>query len=334
VNAFLTNLRTCLRRRVQLDEIRRHFYAAFPEVQDSAQRGAQLLKSLQELEVAGHLKLPARGSWESFGQPPLPLWITLAGIPQQAERRDYGTVAWAPELDFWPRLKAPQLEALMPVNDFLLRRRGLLPLVPAKERSLEIFGDEKRLERMCQSGMLFGKLPLSALGCFQVSAPLPYRPAVAPGRPALVLENKDAYWSFGEWNTTANYFSAVVYGGGEAFQSTGAALAQMMREVRAGRALYFGDLDPKGVRIPLEFNRKTAPGQPQVFPAIELYAWLVSNGARRPKPECTEAPLDLVAAWLEEPLASAIQAIWRQGNWLPQEALGFEKLQQGVIPLS
>ena len=71
----------------------------------------------------------------------------------------------------------------MPVNDFLLRRRGLLPLVPAKERSLEIFGDEKRLQRMCQSGMLMGKLPLSVLGCFQVSAPLPYRPAAAPARP-------------------------------------------------------------------------------------------------------------------------------------------------------
>ena len=71
----------------------------------------------------------------------------------------------------------------MPVNDFLLRRRGLLPLVPAKERSLEIFGDEKRLQRMCQSGMLMGKLPLSVLGCFQVSA-LPYRPAAArPARP-------------------------------------------------------------------------------------------------------------------------------------------------------
>jgi len=334
VNAFLENLRTCPRRRIQLDEIRRHFYAAFPEVQDSAQRGAQLLKRLQELEIVGHLKLPARGSWESFGQPPLPLWITLAGTQSQAERRDYGSVAWAPELDFWPQLKVSQLEALMPVNDFLLRRRGLLSLVPAKERSLEIFGDEKRLERMCQSGMLFGKLPLSVLGCFQVSAPLPYRPAVAPGRPALVLENKDAYWSFGEWNTTANYFSAVVYGGGEAFQSTGAALAQMMHEVSAGSALYFGDLDPKGIRIPLEFNRKTAPGQPQVSPAIELYAWLVSNGVRRSKPECADAPTNLAAAWLEEPLASAIQTIWMQGKWLPQEALGFEKLQQGVIPLS
>ncbi|SEF22298.1 Wadjet anti-phage system protein JetD domain-containing protein [Variovorax sp. NFACC27] len=331
MNAFLKNLQTCPRRRVQLDEIRRHFYAAFPEVQDSPHRGAQLLKSLQELEITGHLRLPARGSWERLGQPPLPLWITLSGAQPQAERRDYGTIAWAPELDFWPQLKAPQLEALMPVNDFLLGRRGLLPLVPAKERSLEIFGDEKRLERISQSGMLFGKLPLSALSCFQVSAPLPYRPGAAPGRPALVLENKDAYWSFGEWNTKSNYFSAVVYGGGEAFQSTGAALAQMMHEVGAGHALYFGDLDPKGIRIPLEFNRKTELGQPQVSPAVELYAWLVSNGVCRAKPECTEAPSDLASAWLEEPLASAIQAIWRQGKWLPQEALGFEKLQQGVI---
>ena len=112
---------------------------------------------------------------------------------------------------------------------------------------------------MCQSGMLMGKLPLSVLGCFQVSAPLPYRPAAAPGRPVLVLENKDTYWSFGEWNTTANYFSAVVYGGSEAFQSTGAALAQTMREVQAGHALYFGDLDPKGFAFP--WNSTAKPKQ-------------------------------------------------------------------------
>lgn len=330
MNAFLKNLQTCPRRRVQLDDVRRHFYAAFPEVQDSPERGAQLLKSLQELEAAGHVKLPAKASWESLGQPPLPLWVTLAAVQAQAVRRDYSAVAWAPELDFWPQLKAPQLDALLPVNDFLLRRRGGLLLVPVKERSLEIFDDEKRLDRMCTGGMLFGKLPLSALGCFQVSAPLPYRPAAAQGLPVLVIENKDTYWSFGEWNATALRYSAVVYGGGEAFQSTGLALAQTMREVGADHALYFGDLDPKGIRIPLEFNRKTKPGQPQVAPAIELYSWLTSNGVRRAKPECIEAPLDLAAAWLVEPLASAIQEIWRQGQWLPQEALGFEKLQQGA----
>ncbi|WBY03595.1 DUF2220 family protein [Ramlibacter tataouinensis] len=330
MNAFLKNLQTCSRRRVQLDEVRRHFYGAFPEVQDSPERGAQLLKSLQELENAGHIKLPARASWERFGQPPLPLWVTLAGAQREADRRDYSAVAWAPELDFWPQLKAPQLDSLLPVNEFLLRRRGRLLMVPVKERSLEIFGDEKRLDRMCSGGMLLGKLPLSALGCFQVSAPLPYRPAAAQGQPVLVIENKDTYWSFGEWNATALRYSAIVYGAGEAFQSTGLALAQTIREVGAEHVLYFGDLDPKGIRIPLEFNRKTEPGQPQVAPALELYAWLISNGVRRAKPDCTEAPPDLAVAWLGEPLASAIQEIWRKGQWLPQEALGLEKLQQGA----
>lgn len=330
MSAFLKNLQTCPRKRVQLEEVRRHFYAAFPEVQDSPERGAQLLKSLLELEDAGHLTLPAKGSWETIGRPPLPLWITLGGAQQPVERRDYSKVAWAPELDFWPQLKAPQLESLLPVNEFLLRRRGSLLRVPVKERSLEIFGDEKRLDRMCVGGMIFGKLPLSALSCFQVSAPLPYRPAAAPGCPVLVVENKDSFWSFGEWNAFAKRYSAVVYGQGEAFHSTGAALAQTMREVGANHALYFGDLDPKGVRVPLEFNRKTESGHPQVGPAMGLYSWLTSSGVRRAKPECAEAPIDLAAAWLGEPVASAVQEIWLQGQWLPQEALGFEMLQRGA----
>lgn len=100
------------------------------------------------------------------------------------------------------------------------------------------------------------------------------------GQPVLVIENKDTYWSFGEWNATARRYSAVVYGGGEAFQSTGLALAQTMPEVGADHAMYFGDLDPKGIRIPVDFNRKTEPGQPQIAPAMEIYSWLTSNGVR------------------------------------------------------
>lgn len=101
----------------------------------------------------------------------------------------------------------------MPVNDFLLRRRGERALVPAKERSLEIFGDEKRLDQMCKAGMLMGKLPLSALGCFQVAAPLPYRLADARGKPALVVENKDI--RPGDWLVVAAHEAIIQRVGGD-----------------------------------------------------------------------------------------------------------------------
>jgi len=42
--------------------------------------------------------------------------------------------------------------------------------------SLNIFGDEKRLNALCTAGTLFGgRLPLSAIGAFQAPLPLPRR---------------------------------------------------------------------------------------------------------------------------------------------------------------
>ena len=124
-----------------------------------------------------------------------------------------------------------------------------------------------------------------------------------------MLENKDTYWSFGEWNTGELFLGRGLWRQ-EAFQSTGAALAQTMREVQAGHALYFGDLDPKGFAFlgiqPQNRNRPAAG-----LACDGALCWLVSNGVSRPKPECTEAPPDLAASW-REPLASAIQAIWKK----------------------
>lgn len=335
MNDFLQRLKGIGRQRVELEDLRAQFHLAFPETRDNPERGQLLLATLRQLEQDGHLKLPVIGKrgWEGYGQPPLPLWAQLASQAQPRNRRDWRAIAWAPELGFWTDLTPSQLEALVPINDFLLRRRGPLVSVPVKERSLEIFGDEKRLGLMGASGLVMGKLPLSTLGCFHVAAPLAYRPAVAPGKPVLVVENKDTYWSFGEWNAAERMYAAVVYGQGEAFHSTGAALDQVLRETGAPAALYFGDLDPKGVNIPLQFNGKASPGRPHVAPAAGLYEWLLAHGRTREKSECSNAPASLAASWLPGPIARGINALWRDGLWLPQEALGFEQLRAGHIQL-
>jgi hypothetical protein len=51
-------------------------------------------------------------------------------------------------------------------------------------------------------------------------------------------------------------YSAVVYGEGQHFRLTSRALKQVMGEVKAVGAEYFGDLDPKGVAIPTDFTTK------------------------------------------------------------------------------
>ncbi|NMM12411.1 MAG: hypothetical protein HHJ17_02550 [Rhodoferax sp.] len=328
MSEFLRQLQASPVKRVSLDEVKRAYYAIYPEMLNSPDRQARLLQALQDLEGRGHLSLPAVGSWERMGSPPLPKWVSLAREKPRADAPDYSDVTWVPELGFWPKLKPIQLADAKAINDFLLRRRDSLTPVPIKERSLEIFGDEKRLEALRTGTTLFtGRLPISAIGAFVVPPPLPYRPAPAPGKPVLVVENHNSFWSFGEWNQTALRYSAVVYGSGEAFRSTGQALNQVLLEVGGDGAEYLGDLDPKGVGIPLDFNRENdAPGL-QVHPAQDLYRWLLAHGRTREKPACRGVAADSATAWLGPELGETLTELWAQGLWIPQEALGFEQLK-------
>lgn len=327
MSAFFEKLSDSKRKRVPLDELKRLYYSLYPEVQNSPDRQATLLQALRELEHRGLLALPAAGSWEKVGSPPLPSWVALVRDNEAPAQINYAQVPWVPELGFWPDLKPAQLADAMAINDFLLRRRGNLPLVPIKERSLEIFGDEKRLDALRTGTTLFkGRLALSVLGAFLVPLPLPYRQAPAPGMPVLVVENHNSFWSFGEWNQSALRYSAVVYGAGEAFRSTGLALGQVLAEVNGREAEYLGDLDPKGVGIPLAFNQMGAVQGVQVRPALTYYEWLLAHGVPREKPECRDSSKEPAVEWLGPELGAKLASHWAQGQWFPQEALGFEQL--------
>lgn len=332
-DTFLKALEAGTRKRVALEEVRRAFFAAHPEAVTDPSRNALLLERLRALEEAGALTLPAAGSWEKVGNPPLPNWVQVTRNVAPAPTVDYVAVPWVPELGFWPELKPPALEAARVINDFLLRRRTTLTMVPIKERSLDIFGDEKRLDTLRASGgdsLFSGRLPLSALGAFVVPSPLPYRTADAAGKPVLIVENHNSFWSFGEWNQQTRHYAAVVYGSGKAFQGSGNALEQVLLEVGGVGAQYLGDLDPAGVRIPLEFNRTRTGGCSTVTPALELYRWLLENGRRRALEEQQAGLRHLANDWLGAELGADLAALWDAGQWIPQESLGFERLTQGL----
>lgn len=323
---FVERLTALPRKRIALAQLRQLYFEFHPEVQNHPERSTRLLQALQFLAVDGVLTLPGPDSWERVGQPVLPKWVTLVRESSSAPERDFARVPWVPELGFWTELKSSQLEAAFVINEYLLRHRNFLFLVPIKERSLEIFGDEKRLDVMRSSNTLFsGRLPLEALGAFVVPPPLPYRPAAASGKPVLVVENHNSYWSFGEWNQSARRYAAVVYGAGEAFRSSGAALGEVLREVGGTGAVYLGDLDPKGVSIPLDFNSGTRDDI-KVTPAIEWYEWLLLNGRRRDRPVCDDLT-PFAAQWLGRELGEALSELWCEGLWIPQEALGFSYLR-------
>jgi hypothetical protein len=141
--AFINALRTGRRKRITLADLRRHWLDANPEQLQHPERDALLLDALRDLEAQGNLVLPARGSFEQFGNPPMPKFVTVITQAKLPHLGDWSGISWLPELGFWTDLTSSELVTAKAINDWLLRRRGKFLTVPLRERSLEIFGDEK-----------------------------------------------------------------------------------------------------------------------------------------------------------------------------------------------
>ncbi len=320
---FLQTLRTGRRKRVTLVDLRRHWLDANPEQLQHPERDTLLLAALKMLEAQGSLVLPARGSFEQYGNPPMPMFVTLVNTAEVLPRCDWSGISWLPELGFWTNLSTSELVTAKAINDWLLRRQGKFLKVPLRERSLEIFGDEKYLDLRVRENSLFsGRLPLGSIGAFLVQHPLPYRLADAPGQPVLVVENHHTYWSLAEWNVQVRRYAAVVYGAGKAFCSSGPALQEVIRECRGNGALYFGDVDPAGILIPLWFNETN---DPLVSPAIDLYRFVLDRGSRRSPVIRVSGDEEGTQRWLPE-LTDRICTLWTSDSWIPQESLGTEQI--------
>jgi hypothetical protein len=326
MSEFLASIAESRTKKIVLDELKRVFYTLNPDVINSPDRSTRLLAALRELEQQGAIRLPASSSWDNRGNPALPLFVTLV---READRdtRDYSFEPWLPEFGFWPQLSGNQLEDAKAINDWLLRRRAAFLPVPLKERSLEIFGDEKRLDALRSGAFLFGgRMALAAIGAFHVPAPLPYRQAMSESTRLLVVENHNSFWSFSEWNKTAGRYRAVVYGAGNGFSGAGEALVQVVHEVCGEDIEYLGDLDPKGMHIPLDFNRLARNWGVGVSPAVEWYDWLLERGRQRTKPSGQIALDESAVRWLGEQMGTKLIALWKEGLWIPQESLGYEQL--------
>ena len=243
--------------------------------------------------------------------------------------------AWLPALAFAADVRHPVRRAdLQAINAFLVsaRDKSLSP-VPTRERSLQIFGNEKRLDdiRKGEPTLFDGRISLDDLHCYPVAPPLPYETPDSPsaGRPVLVLENYHSYDSFQRWNRDAALYAAVAYGGGNAFRQGAGNLDELIARTAADGAFYVGDLDPTGVDILLGVNkRRLADRQPTVRPHCGLYRWLLAHGCRRP---LDKAPKDGLVAHVGEVfppgIAASLGELWAEGLCIPQEGFGLEQLR-------
>ena len=272
MSSFEDELRALGKRRIGLPELRAAWLRAHPEALDAPDPRRLLLDALRTLEREGVAELPKRG-WDTSGSPALPRTATIRDA--SPEQYLWMPHAWLPALAFAADERHPVRRAdLQAINGFLVSARGRESIaVPTRERSLQVFGDEKRLDdlRKGELALFEGRVTLDDLHCYPVAPPLPHdlSPTRVPGRPILVLENYHSYDSFCRWNREAALYAAVAYGGGNAFRQGAGNLDDLFDHAQAAGAMYLGDLDPAGVRMLIGVNaRRRAEGRPSALPTL------------------------------------------------------------------
>ena len=271
------------------------------------------------------IPLVAEGRWgEAFG----------FVAPTDEESRQIREFAWEPALGFVreARLNIPFTE-LRQLNDFIKDCTRNCEIVPIKERSLQLFGDEKRLDALLVSALFRdGRLDERRdLHCEVIGVPLGWKrgPSTAATQPIIVIENAATWHSYCRWNAERDLFGAVVYGDGNRFVDGVRYLADIFAELGGSRRiLYFGDLDLAGLQIPQRASAKAViHGLPRVEPHLPSYRWLLELGRGKAAAwdggaEARRADCD----WLGE-LSSEAWGVLAAGKRLAQEHVSWEFLQ-------
>jgi hypothetical protein len=262
-------------------------------------------------------------------------WRNAFGFmpPSDEEARRIREFSWCQKLAFLHenRVSIPFAE-LQQLDAFLKQNEGVRDRVPIKERSLEIFLNEKRLDVLANSALFRpDRLHLERdLCCEGVGEPLPWKrgPREAAKQPVIVLENAATWHSYSRWNGERKLFSAVIYGCGNRFVDGVRYLEDIFTELDGVRRIfYFGDLDPQGLLIPQEaLNRAQSFGLPTIEPHLWSYRKLLFLGSGREQSWDSDIGPATACDWLAD-CAEPVRQLFASGKRIAQECLGWDFLR-------
>lgn len=307
----------------------------------SATERSEAERDAKALEASGWLELkPVRYKQRLIDRVLIPLsrearWCEAFGFvaPSDAEAKRIREFTWEPPLEFVREARLNvSFDELRTINDFVKHPGQSLTIVPIKERSLELFGDEKRLDVLSSSALFRpGRLDLRRhLCCEMIGVPLAWKrgPSAAGAQPLIVIENAATWHSYCRWNAERALFSAVVYGDGNRFVDGIRYLKDLFPELGGTRRVfYFGDLDPQGLLIPQEASaRAQAAGLPAVSAELWSYQQLLKLGRGHEQPWEGEPPSSTLCDWLGV-YAEPARQLFADSQRLAQERIGWEFLQ-------
>lgn len=298
------------------------FGHAFPHSQGDLNLRERLVVILHDLAEAGYVRLPRQSNRRGYDyseRTPLPRFVNRLNSRKAIPKSTF----WRPELAFAQNLPGIWHEELVAIQNWLRNRGAEAPCVALRERSVEIFGDEKRLDGMLGTKLFaVGRLSLNLLKCYLPTVPIYIESIDADQhvRPLLVIENHTTFETLRKWNQHHRRYSAVAFGAGTAFISSCQSLrSNLQRQGCSGVALYFGDVDPKGLWIPARSSQESGI---EISPEHTLYELLFRKArdqflvAHDPFP--FEADL---LDWLPQNLREEAAQCLNRGRRLPQEIL-------------
>lgn len=303
----------------------------------------RLLAVLKELEHEEQLVLPkSKKCWDL--QSELPDYVTAVRKKEEEARLKRKAVissmqeetAWEPKCmaAFAHKLKSiAELERAVKVNTYLLHRPEDVVAIPHRERALMIFGDEKALDNNTRKGLFNGRITLSELDCFYCPEPLPFHALSMDsieitGKPLLVVENANTYWSCCRANAVVKRYAAVIYGQGFKVMANAAnrandGLLDIENKLNSKGIFYFGDLDPTGIAIPTRINEcREENSLPPLYAEQNLY-WALLEMNRTvdyEKSQLRDHDPQRARQWLGDELADRYLEQVHQKRW-PQEGV-------------
>lgn len=311
-------------KRVPLERLERALVMVEPAMATDPGRRQRLLELLWELEAGLKLALP-RQFRERSQRPALPLYATLLREPAAVARGRLGArYPWRPELSWaaQAQLDAETLHLCQRVNDFLRDGGAERELVHIRERSLELLGDDKKLEQMLGRRIFGpGRLSLGLLRCRKAPPPFYWR-RLGDGPDLLVVENHPTFWTLTQVLAEGGEVGMIGFGSGAEFEAS----VTYARELGPRRILYFGDIDGKGLAIPQAASQHAQrEGLPAVEPAADLYALLLKDPILQPALALPRVRAERLVRWLPADLQQAALSHLVEGRRVVQENITAER---------
>jgi hypothetical protein len=270
---------------------------------------SRVLAAITSLAEQGRVELPKTRS-DVTASPPLPSYLQRPAAPKSVPVETVSVVwhadlTWVAVAENQGLLTSAARRFLGKVSTWLPRRRGVR--VPLRERSLEIFGDEKELESWVL-GPLFGpdRLSFELLECEPCWPPVEQQ--IFGDADWLIIENYTTYVSICRVAARRGFEGRIVWGSGN---QVGTRLSALAAEgERPVRCWYFGDIDAGGFRAARHACvRAEQLGFDAVVPARGLYRLAATHGSERRVRGNGRASQELIRwihTWLEGTLVSRV----------------------------